>query len=53
MESIPAFILLGVLLVIAWLVAKFVLRLTTRIIGCVLTAIVAVGIVIILLIFFL
>jgi hypothetical protein len=36
MDPIVAFALLGVLLVIAWIVAKFILRLTARIIGCVL-----------------
>ena len=53
MDPIIAFVLLGILLVIAWIVAKFFLRLTARIIGCVLTAIVAVGIIIIIVIFFL
>ena len=44
-------VILLVLLVIAWAVAKFVLRLAARTIGCVITAILALGIIIILLVF--
>lgn len=39
------------LLVIVWAIAKFVLKLAGRVIGCVLTAILAIGILIILWVF--
>ncbi|HSR31059.1 MAG TPA: hypothetical protein VLY63_10880 [Anaerolineae bacterium] len=42
---------LVLLLIVAFVIARFVLRLTTRVIGCVLTAIVGLGILAILLIF--
>ena len=51
MDIIVWAILLLVFLVIAWVVAKFVLRLAARTIGCVITAILALGIIIILLVF--
>ena len=51
MDTILWIIGLLVLLVIVWVVAKFVLKLAARTIGCVVTAILAIGILIILLIF--
>ena len=51
MDTILSIIGLLVLLVIVWVVAKFVLKLAARTIGCVVTAIFAIGILIILLIF--
>ena len=51
METILSIIGLLILLVIVWAIAKFVLRLAARTIGCVVTAILAIGILIILLIF--
>ena len=43
---------LVLLVVVAWIVARFVFRLTARVIGCLLTGIIAIGIVAIILIFF-
>jgi hypothetical protein len=51
MDTILWIIGLLVLLVIVWVVAKFVLKLAARTIGCVVTAILAIGILIILYIF--
>jgi hypothetical protein len=51
METIFSIIGLLLLLVVVWAIAKFVLRLAGRVIGCVLTAILAIGILIILLLF--
>lgn len=51
MDTILSIIGLLVLLVIVWVVAKFVLKLAARTIGCVVTAILAIGILIILFIF--
>lgn len=44
---------LVLILVVAFIVARFVLRLTARVIGCLMTALVAVGIVAIVWFFFL
>lgn len=51
MNTFLSLIGLLLLLVIVWAVAKFVLKLAGRVIGCVLTAILAIGILVILLIF--
>ena len=51
MDTILWIIGLLVLLAIVWAIAKFVLRLAARTIGCVITAILAIGIIIILWIF--
>ena len=51
MNTILSIIGLIILLVVVWAVAKFFLKLTGRVIGCVLTALVAIGILIILWIF--
>jgi hypothetical protein len=52
MDSLFAFIGLAILVVIAFILARFVLRLTAKIIGCILTTIVALGILAIFLYFF-
>jgi hypothetical protein len=51
-EIVLSFLGLALLVIVAFVIARFLLRLTTRVIGCVLTAIVAVGIAAIILIFF-
>lgn len=51
MDTFISIIGLLLLLVVVWAIAKFVLRLAGRVIGCVLTAILAIGILIILLLF--
>ena len=51
MDIVFSAIGLLVIVFIAFIIARFVLRLTARVIGCVLTAIVALGIVAILLLF--
>ena len=51
MDTILSIIGLLVLLIIVWAIAKFVLKLAARTIGCVVTAILAIGILIILFIF--
>jgi hypothetical protein len=51
MNTILSIIGLLVLLAIVWVIAKFVLRLAARTIGCVITAILAIGIIIILFVF--
>ena len=51
METILWIIGLIILLVVVWAIAKFLLKLTGRVIGCVLTAIVAIGILLILWLF--
>ena len=50
MECIPLIGLLAIL-VVAFLIARFVLRLTARVIGCILTAILVIGVVAFLLYF--
>lgn len=50
-NTILSIIGLLVLLIIVWAIAKFLLRLAGRTIGCVLTIILAIGILIILFIF--
>ena len=52
MDSVFAFIALAIVAVIAFAIARFVLKLAGRIVGCTVTAIVAIGILIILWIFF-
>ena len=51
MELILSIVVLALLVIVAFAIARFVLRLTGRVIGCVLTAIVALGILAILLLF--
>jgi hypothetical protein len=51
MNTFLSFVGLLLLLVIVWAIAKFVLKLAGRAIGCILTAIVAVGIIAILWVF--
>ena len=51
MSEILSIVGLLLLLVIVWAIAKFVLKLAGRALGCVLTAILAIGILAILLIF--
>jgi hypothetical protein len=51
MNTLIFIIGLLLLLVIVWVIAKFVLKLAGRAIGCVLTAILAIGILVILFIF--
>ena len=51
MDTILWIIGLLILLVVVWAIAKFVLKLAGRVIGCVLTAILALGILIILWLF--
>jgi hypothetical protein len=53
MDAILSIIGLAVLVLVAFIIARFVLHLAGRVIGCILTAIVALGIVAIVLIFFL
>lgn len=52
MEVFLSFLGLALLLIVAFVIARFVLRLTARAVGCLLTAIVAVGIAAIIWIFF-
>jgi hypothetical protein len=51
MDTILWIIGLLILLVVVWAIAKFVLKLAGRVIGCVLTAILAIGILLILWLF--
>ena len=51
MEIILSLVGLAILVFIAFAIARFVLRLTGRVIGCVITAIVALGILAILILF--
>jgi hypothetical protein len=51
-EIVLSFLGLALLVIVAFVIARFLLRLTGRVIGCILTAIVAVGIAAIILIFF-
>lgn len=53
MDTILSIIVLAVIVVIVWAVAKFVLKLTGRIIGCVLTALIALGLLFIVFVFIL
>ena len=52
MDLILSILGLAVLVIIAFVVARFILRLTARVIGCVLTAIIAIGILAIFFFFF-
>lgn len=45
MDILLTVIVIAVIVVIVWAIAKFVLRLTARVIGCVLTILIALGIV--------
>jgi len=51
MDIFLSFLGLVVLAAVAFVIARFVLRLTARVVGCVVTAIIALGILAILLIF--
>ena len=51
MDLIFSIVGLVLLVVVAFVIARFVLRLTARVIGCVLTAIIALGVIAILLLF--
>ena len=51
MELILSIVVLALLVIVAFAIARFVLRLTGRVIGCIVTAIVALGILAILLLF--
>ena len=44
MDLITSVVLLAVLVVVAFIVARFLLHLAFRVVGCILTAIVALGI---------
>ena len=52
MELILSIIGLALLAIVAFVIARFLLRLTGRVIGCIVTIIVAFGILAIILIFF-
>lgn len=52
MDVILSFLGLAVLVLVAFVIARFLLRLTARVVGCLVTAIIAIGIVVIILIFF-
>lgn len=51
MDTVFSIIGLLIILVVVWAIAKFVLKLAGRVIGCVLTAILAIGILLILWLF--
>ncbi len=53
MDTFLSILLLFVVVAIVWAIAKFVLKLTTRIIGCSVTALVVVGLLFIVWFFFL